>query len=93
MARPGCLQTSTTKPVQVNGKEEYTVKKILDGRLFRCQLQYKVHWKRYGAAGDSWKPAASLDHASTLVKKFHRNNPEAPCKLAAMNFEFLAASF
>ncbi|GJF00822.1 polyprotein [Phanerochaete sordida] len=89
----GVSKPPPPKPVQVDGEEEYTVEKILDSRLFCRQLQYKVRWKGYGAAGDSWEPAANLDHASALVKKFHRENPEAPRKLAATNFESLAASF
>lgn len=89
----GVSKPPPPKPVQVDGEEEYTVEKILDSRLLRCQLQYKVRWKGYGAAGDSWEPAANLGHASALIKKFHRKNSEAPRKLAATTFETLAASF
>jgi hypothetical protein len=42
-------------------------------------LQYKIHWKGYSPAHDSWEPAAQV-HAPELIKKFqktkssHQNN-------------------
>ena len=89
----GVSKPPPPKPVQVAGEEEYVVEKILDSRLFRRQLQYKVRWKGYGAGADSWEPAANLDHAKALVNKFHRENPEAPRKVAAAAFATLAACF
>lgn len=81
------------KPVQVRGEEEYIVEKILDSRVFRRQLQYKVRWKGYGSSADSWEPATNLAHAKTIVRKFHRENPAAPQKLSATVFASLSASF
>ena len=34
--------------VLVNDKEQYEVEEILDSRLFRQKLQFKVKWKGYG---------------------------------------------
>ena len=81
------------KLVQVQGEEEYEVDKILDSRIFRRQLQYKVRWKGYGEGADSWEPASGLAHAKAKVRQFHKANPEAPQKLSATDFEALKASF
>ena len=89
----GVQKPPPPKPVRVDGEEEYVVGEILDSRLYRRQLQYKVRWKGYGADADSWEPADNLAHAKSLVNKFHRAKPEAPRRLAAATFEALATSF
>jgi hypothetical protein len=73
-------------PVVVESQEEYEVDKILDSRFYRRQLQYLVHWKGYSDRNNTWEPASNLSHAQTEVKKFHRENPNAPQRLAASLF-------
>ena len=34
-------------PIEVDGKEEYEVKKILDSRVRHRKLQYLIKWLRY----------------------------------------------
>jgi hypothetical protein len=73
-------------PVVVESQEEYEVDKILNSHFYRRQLQYLVHWKGYSNRNNTWEPASNLSHAQTEVKKFHRENPNAPQRLAASLF-------
>ena len=60
------------KPVQVGGEEEYIVEKILDSRVFRRQLQYKVRWKGFEAKDDTWEPSIGLyPNAQEAISEFH----------------------
>ena len=47
-------------PIEVDGKEEFLVDKILNSRLNRRRLQYLVRWQ--GDYPDSWEPVSFLDH-------------------------------
>ena len=51
---PGQRASPPPPPVIVNNRPEYKVEKILDSRLFRHKLQYKVKWKGYGEEHNSW---------------------------------------
>src|ERR687887_1418398 len=64
-------------PVLVDGEEEYVVEEILDSRMFRKKLQYKVRWEGYGTEHDSWEYATKV-HAPRLVKEFYRKHLAAP---------------
>lgn len=77
---PGRRASPPPPPVIVNNRPEYEVEKILDSRLFRHKLQYKVKWKGYGIEDISWEPAKNV-HAPALAKDFHRSHPEAPCTI------------
>ena len=50
---------------------------ILDSRLFRGCLQYKIKWKGYGIEDISWEPRENV-HAPGLVREFHQQHPGAP---------------
>lgn len=89
----GVKKPAPPKPVKVAGEERYVVEKVIDSRIYRRQLQYKVRWKGYGQGDDTWQTADDLKGAKALVNKFHRENPEAPRKLAATAFEALATCF
>lgn len=58
-------------PVEIEGSTEYEVEEILDSRLFRGKLQYRVKWKGYLTSEISWEPADHLEHAPDLVADFH----------------------
>ena len=62
-------------PIIVDGQVEYEVESISDSEIHRKQgLRYLVKW--YGYARPSWERAASLEHASTIVKEFHAKYPD-----------------
>ena len=64
-------------PVVVDGDTEYEVGMVLDARRVREKLQYKVHWKGYSNAHDSWEPAEHVEHATEALEDFYRECPEA----------------
>jgi hypothetical protein len=68
-------------PEIVEGDPEFKVEQIVGSRRIgkKKSLQYKIHWKGYSPAHDSWEPAVQV-HALELIKKFqitrssHQNN-------------------
>ena len=69
--------------------EEYEVEKILDSRYRGAGVQYLVQWKGYAREHNQWEPGSNLKNAKRLVDKFHRENPEAPRRVAAVDFDQL----
>jgi len=65
-------------PVLIDEEYEWEVEEILDSRIYRRKLQYYVKWKGWDITESSWLPAENLDHAKTLVKKFHAKYPNKP---------------
>ncbi|KAG5728454.1 hypothetical protein E4T56_gene19018 [Termitomyces sp. T112] len=74
---PGHRPNAPPPPVLVNNEEEYEVEEILDSRMFRGRLQFKVKWKGYGIEDISWEPQASV-HAPALIRDFYHRHPNAP---------------
>ena len=72
-------------PVLVDGEEEYEVEEILDSKMFRGRLRYKIKWEGYGPEHNTWEYAAEV-HSPKLVAEFYRKNPGAPCFIRAMSF-------
>jgi hypothetical protein len=60
-------------PDLIEGEKEYKVEHIINMRQFGCnkKLQYKVRWKGYSEAHDSWEPVDNI-HAPELLKQYHR---------------------
>jgi chromodomain-containing protein len=59
-------------PITVQSEEEYKVKSILQARHKGAgdSLEYKVHWKGYPSANNSWVPHDNL-HSPNLLKEFY----------------------
>jgi len=59
-------------PELVEGEPEYKIECIVDMRHFghNKKLQYKVHWKGYTKAHDSWEPLENI-HAPELLEEYH----------------------
>jgi chromodomain-containing protein len=59
-------------PITVQSEEEYEVESILQARCKGVgdSLEYKVHWKGYPSADDSWVPHKDL-HSPDLLKEFY----------------------
>jgi hypothetical protein len=68
-------------PEIVEGDPEFEVEQIVGSRRIgkKKSLQYKIRWKGYSPAHDSWEPATQI-HAPELIKEFqktrssHQNN-------------------
>jgi hypothetical protein len=72
-------------PILVDGAEEYEVEEILDSKMFRGRLRYKIKWEGYGPEHNTWEYAAEV-HSPKLVAEFYRKNPGAPRFIRAMSF-------
>jgi len=59
-------------PITVQSEEEYEVESILQARCKgpNDSLKYKVHWKGYPLADDSWVTHDDL-HSPELLKEFY----------------------
>jgi len=51
-------------------KKEYEVEKILSKKIENGQTKYKVRWKEYNAAYDTWEPEANLANCPKLLKLY-----------------------
>src|SRR6267142_2030122 len=62
-------------PELVEGEPEYEIERIVNMRCFgrNKKLQYKVHWKGYAEAHDSWEPVENI-HAPELLKEYHQES-------------------
>ena len=82
MSQPG--------PVHVSEEhdEEYEVDYIIASRIYRCQLQYLVHWKGYEEHERTWEPASNIKSACLVVERFYKENPSAPRKLCIVQSDF-----
>jgi reverse transcriptase-like protein/integrase-like protein/chromodomain-containing protein len=65
-------------PITMQSEEEYEVELILQARCKRRgdSLKYKVHWKGYPSADDSWVPHKDL-HSPDLLKEFYAQGGKA----------------
>jgi hypothetical protein len=64
-------------PNIIEGKKEWEVQQILESRLFKRQLQYRVKWVGYDD-DPAWYPAGNFVNSADKVKEFHEANPTAP---------------
>jgi len=69
-----------------DGVEEYKVELILDSQILRGKLEYLICWKGYSIEEDEWRPSEDVKGARRLVSEFHRQNPEAPQHISAIDF-------
>ena len=74
---------SRPRPVRVSEEcdEEYEVDYIVASCIYRCQLQYLVHWKGYEEHKRTWEPTSNVKNAPLVVECFYKENPSAPWKL------------
>jgi hypothetical protein len=54
-------------PDLIEGEKEYEVEHIINMRHFgrNKKLQYKVRWKGYSEAHDSWEPVSNIPRSGT----------------------------
>jgi hypothetical protein len=77
-------------PEIIENDPEFEVEQIMGSRRVgkKKSLQYKIRWKGYSPAHDSWEPAAQV-HAPELIKRFqktkssHQNNATINCQSAS----------
>jgi hypothetical protein len=63
-------------PDIIDGEPEWEIEAITGTRLYRNQRQYRIRWKGYSSAHDSWEAETGI-HAPELVQDFLRRYPRA----------------
>jgi len=58
------------KPVEVEGVEEWEVKKILNKKKMREVEKYLIRWKGFTVKGDTWERKENLKNAEELIEEF-----------------------
>ena len=58
------------KPVEVEGVEEWEVKKILNKKKMRGVEKYLIRWKEFTVEGDTWERKENLKNAKELIEEF-----------------------
>ncbi len=79
--RPDTIPGRTPTPIPpliVAGEEEFEVEAILDSKLVRGKLLYRVHWRGYPISARTWEPAEFVQGAPKLIKQFHLVHPHKP---------------
>ena len=77
-------------PVIIDGEPEFEISEVLDTKIDNrrkmCKLLYLVRWAGYEGTDEetSWILATKLDHASELVRDFHKSYPAKPGPLASL---------
>ena len=51
---------------------DYEIEKILDDRIFKKKLQFKIRWKNWSPAHDSWEPAENIK-AKELIRDYQQS--------------------
>jgi len=75
-ALPGQIEPKE-EPIEVNGNPEWQVEEILDSRIYRGRLQYKVSWVAYDP-DPTWYNARGFAGAPYKVRDYHQAYPEKP---------------
>ena len=83
-----CVQ-SLPPPVDIEGKLEYEISKIIDSKVDQCRsckLLYLVCWLGYENTDEelSWLPATELEHADELISDFHSAYPQKPSPISKL---------
>jgi hypothetical protein len=69
----------------IDGEDEYLVKKILDSKMFRGRLKFKIKWEGYRPEHDSWEYATEV-YTPERVVDFYQRNPAMPRQIWAATF-------
>ncbi|PRP76895.1 retrotransposon nucleocapsid protein [Planoprotostelium fungivorum] len=72
-------QETSEPPNIINDGNEYEVSRVLDSRMHRNKLQYRLRWKNRSTAEDVWEDAAKAKQmAGDLIDEYHRKYPRRP---------------
>ena len=85
---PGQVQ-EPPEPVEINDDEEWEVEQILDSRIHRKKLQYRVKWLGFDE-DRTWYPASNFMGSPHRLRTFHVDYPERPGPLKRLE-EWLRA--
>jgi hypothetical protein len=67
------------KPVEIEGKLEYDVEKVINSRMRWGRLEYLVKWDGYTSENNTWEPETNLlPRSKKSIQDFHKSHPGAP---------------
>ena len=75
---PGQIQEPPL-PIEIDGEEEYEVESVLDSRMYRKKLQYRVAWLGY-PPDSTWYDAENFENSPDLIREFHAAYPNKPSR-------------
>jgi hypothetical protein len=64
-------------PIVINGEDEWEVECILDSKLLRKKLYYRVQWKDHPMDLE-WYSVENFANAPEVTQTFHRQYPKKP---------------
>jgi hypothetical protein len=68
--------------VTINGEVEYEIKAIVDSKILRNKLKYRVEWLGYEKSDDNkrykWMDSAEFEHSQEVINAFHNQYPKKP---------------
>jgi hypothetical protein len=65
-------------PDLIDGHAEFEVEEIVNSRVFRGNIQFKIWYKGHPRTSAEWVPATDAENAQDKVRKFFDKNPKAP---------------
>jgi hypothetical protein len=79
--------------IKIEGHDEFEVKKVLDSRVYYQKVQYLVKWLGYDHSHDSWEPVSNVSNSKELIRKFHKDHPDAPKPISWTNPQAITSLF
>jgi hypothetical protein len=74
---PGRVPPPPPKPDLIDGHHEFEVQEILDSRVHRRNIQFKVWYRGYPRTSAEWVPATDAENAQDKVHAFFKKHPQA----------------
>ena len=58
----------------------YQVEEILEKRIHKGKIQYRVKWVDYPISESTWEPVSNLTHVKSMITEFENNQEGTPEK-------------
>ena len=83
---------SSSSSIMINEENEYEIEKILNSKLLKNKLHYKIKWKNY-LSNDKWYSVDNFENSQNLIANFHvKNSAKLKFLIKATIFNYKKAS-
>jgi hypothetical protein len=65
-------------PIEIDGQDEWEVEEIIDSKLIRNKVHYRVKWKDYSDLDKTWYSAENFTNAQERINEFRQKYPKKP---------------